>query len=128
MTAVPPVSPVTMHQLHDHLALRRHAWSDGSDAWRWEARRLLADLRDLLLAESPAAYDGWLAARGDGMLRERTLLLTRLSVVATRALQEPSAERVREELGRLLVDADHHLQRRRDLAWDEVELELGGSE
>ncbi len=125
MTAVPPVK---MRHLHDHLALGRVAWSDGSDAWRWEVRRLLRDLRDLLLAESPAAYDGWLAARGDGMLRERTLLLTRLSVVASHALHEPTVERVRDELGRLLVDADHHLQRRRDLAWDEVELELGGSE
>jgi hypothetical protein len=35
---------------------------------------------------------------------------------------------VRDEAGRLLVDVEHHLQRRRDLAWDEVELDLGGSE
>ena len=32
------------------------------------------------------------------------------------------------EVQRLLVDVGHHAQRLHDLAYDEVELELGGSE
>lgn len=99
-----------------------------SEAWRWQARRVLAELRDLLLGDPPPAYDGWLAARGAGVLRERRTLLSRLSVLASRTLREPAAEQLRAELVRLQIDVDHHLQRRRDLAWDEVELELGGSE
>lgn len=74
----------------------------------------LADVLDRLAAESPA-YGGWLAARSQGVDRERQALLARLTVL-------------RGDLDRLLVDVDHHLQRQRDLAWDEVELELGGSE
>jgi hypothetical protein len=32
------------------------------------------------------------------------------------------------QLSRLLVDIDHHAQRLHDLAYDDVELEIGGSE
>ena len=35
---------------------------------------------------------------------------------------------MRTELKRLLVDIAHHVQRVNDLAYDDVELELGGSE
>lgn len=35
---------------------------------------------------------------------------------------------VHADLQRLLVDLGHHVQRLNDLAYDEVELELGGSE
>ena len=35
---------------------------------------------------------------------------------------------VRADLLRLLTDVTHHVQRIHDLAYDEVELELGGSE
>ncbi len=99
-----------------------------AENWRWQARRLLAEQRDLLLTHPAAAYDGWLAARGDGMLRERDSLLTRLAAMGPRVLHDPAIEDVRVALWRLLVDVEHHLQRRRDLVWDEVELELGGSE
>lgn len=99
-----------------------------AETWRWQARRLLAAQRDLLVAESAAAYDGWLAARGDGMRRERDSLLARLGAMGPRVLHEPAIDEVQVALWRLLVDVEHHLQRRRDLAWDEVELELGGSE
>ena len=42
----------------------------------------LAAVRDLLVAESPAAYDGWLAAREARGMRERTLLLRRVAALA----------------------------------------------
>ncbi len=121
------MTAVTIHHLHTHLRAATRTPSEATATWRWEARRMLAEVRDLLLAESTADADSWLSARWQGMERERSLLLVRLSAAARR-LHEPAVERIRVDLDRLLVDVDHHLQRRRDLAWDEVELELGGSE
>ena len=118
------MSAATTHHVHASLSAPGAA-TEGS--WRWQSRRLLADLRDCLVADSPS-YDGWLAARGAGMLRERNALLSRLSLMGPRVLHEPAIDHVRADLRRLLVDVEHHLQRRRDLVWDEVELELGGSE
>jgi hypothetical protein len=85
------------------------------------AHALVEQLRERLLRSAPEVDPG-LDARRTGHLRERDALLAR--VAALRAT--PSASH--EALHRLAVDVDHHLQRRRDLAWDDVELELGGSE
>ncbi|QZY29279.1 hypothetical protein [Nocardioides coralli] len=115
--------PATLQQLQSRLSDARNP-----AAWRWQARRTLGDVRDLLTAESQASDDGWLAARGAGMLRERDALLERLAALGPRVFREPGLEGVRADVRRLLVDVEHHLQRRRDLVWDEVELELGGSE
>lgn len=98
------------------------------ESWRWQVRRTLVELRDLLATDHSEPDDGWLAARGAGVLRERDVLLDRIARLGPRVLQDPSLEEVRAEVRRLLVDVSHHLQRRRDLAWDDVELELGGSE
>lgn len=122
-----------MTALSTHHAHSRRADTDlpagGSpDSWRWRTLALLADLRDLLATDSPAPYDGWLAARGAGILRERNSLLVRLGALGHRVLQEPGSPGLRLQLDRLVVDVEHHLQRRRDLIWDDVELELGGSE
>jgi hypothetical protein len=122
------MSALTTHHLHVPLADAGAPAAGLPDSWRWRARELLADLRDLLVTDSPTAADGWLAARGAGMLRERDALLARLGTVGIQLLQEPAIGGIRVELNRLVVDVEHHLQRRRDLAWDEVELELGGSE
>jgi len=119
---------VTTHHLHTPLADDGAPAAGTPDSWPWRARGLLADLRDLLVTESPTAYNGWLAARGAGMLRERDILLLRLGVIGAQVSHEPATGGVRTELRRLVVDIEHHLQRRRDLIWDEVELELGGSE
>jgi hypothetical protein len=127
------MSAISVPHLHARRGDSAHA---PAETWRWQATRLLAELRDLLLAEPvppvDPAYDGWLAARRAGHLRERDALLARLSVLGSRTLpaasHDSAAARVRAELARLGVDVDHHLQRRRDLVWDEVELELGGSE
>lgn len=97
------------------------------DGWRWEARRELAQVRDVLTAEPSASYDGWLAARGGRLLRERDLLLGRLGRL-TALVQVGAATAVNAELGRLLEDISRHQQRVRDLHWDAVELELGGSD
>ncbi|GAA5141620.1 hypothetical protein GCM10023340_03640 [Nocardioides marinquilinus] len=97
--------------------------------WRWTLRQRLTAVRDALLAEHDVhAGDGWLAARGGAAIRERHALLTRLGVLGSRALEDADVGAVRAEVARLVVDVHHHVQRMRDLAYDEVELELGGSE
>ena len=96
--------------------------------WRWAVRLQMAGIRDLLAEESAGDPDGWLVARGGSVLRERNHLLARLSELGPRVLECPHVEEVRAELKRLRTDVAHHMQRLHDLAYDEVELELGGSE
>lgn len=110
-----------------HLHARVSDALTPAGAWRWQVRRTLVEVRELLTVDVPAARDSWLAARGAGVERERHTLLARLSRVGARVQRESPLE-VRPEVRRLLVDVDHHLQRRRDLVYDDVELELGGSE
>lgn len=96
--------------------------------WRWAVRQRMAGLRDALVAEGDTLADGWLAARGVSILRERNALVTRLSNLGPAVLESPDVAKVRADLKRLAVDISHHCQRLHDLAYDEVELELGGSE
>ena len=96
--------------------------------WRWVVRQRMTAVRDVLIAESAQDRDGWLAARGGSLLRERNALLARLSSLGPQVLERPDVEELRGELMRLTIDIGHHLQRLSDLAYDEVELELGGSE
>lgn len=107
-----------------------HAGGAGgvSGTWRWTVRQQLAGVRDLLVNESTWHEDSWLAARGGAVLRERNALLTRVSVLGARVLDDPDVEGLRADLRRLVVDVSHHLQRLHDLAYDEVEYEVGGSE
>ncbi|MFC6344627.1 hypothetical protein ACFP8W_21775, partial [Nocardioides hankookensis] len=72
--------------------------------------------------------DGWTVARQGGMLRERNALLARVGSLGSRVLEHPVPDAVHLDVQRLLVDVGHHAQRLHDLAYDEVELELGGSE
>jgi hypothetical protein len=88
----------------------------------------MAAVRDALVAETGPGGEGWLAARETGLLRERNALLRRLSALGPQVLENPDVDQVCSELHRLLVDVSHHVQRVRDLAYDEVALELGGSE
>src|SRR5688500_6949709 len=83
------MSTVATHHRHVPLTDTGTPAAGVPDSWRWRARELLADLRDLLVTDSPAAYDGWLAARGAGMLRERDALLSRLGTIGPLLLQEP---------------------------------------
>jgi hypothetical protein len=96
--------------------------------WRWQVRQQLAAVRDALAAETGNGADGWTAAREVGLLRERNALLARIGVLGSHVLEHPDAAAVLLELRRLAADTSHHVQRAHDLAYDEVELELGGSE
>lgn len=98
------------------------------ESWRWLVRLKMAGLRDALDAEASIADEGWLAAREGSVLRERSALLSRLSALGPQVMESPAIDEVRRALERLLTDIAHHVQRLHDIAYDHVELELGGSE
>lgn len=96
--------------------------------WRWVVRQHLATLRDALASEGSHGDEAWLAARSGAVLRDRNRLLARLARLGPAILQSDDLEATCAELRRLVADVHHHVQRRHDLAYDDVELELGGSE
>lgn len=111
------------------LALRDPESQGVSPAhWRWMVRGHLGAVRDALANEHAHSFDGWLSARGGAVVRERDALLLRLAALGPAVLESPELDTVRADLKRLATDIAHHCQRLHDLAYDEVELELGGSE
>lgn len=96
--------------------------------WRQSVRQRMASLHECLDHETSSASEGWLAARSGVIVRERDALLGRMSALGPQVQQAVEVDTVRQELKRLLGDVNHHLQRLHDLAYDDVELELGGSE
>jgi hypothetical protein len=96
--------------------------------WRHSVAEHMTFLRDCLTRESPVADDGWLADRSRLLQRERRQLLGRMSALGRRVQQAPEVDPLRQDLKRLLVDVSHHVQRLHDLAYDDVEFEVGGSE
>jgi hypothetical protein len=98
------------------------------DSWRWTVRRELVPVRDRLLHERPAGRNAWLSARASRVLQERDSLLARLNHLSGQVLVTPDPVALAGELSRLLGDIDRHTQRLSDLAYDDVELEIGGSE
>jgi hypothetical protein len=128
-----PVAPSTsaltaaLRSLHRALEAP-HEGALARGGWRWSVRRSMATVRDALVAEVERFDDGWLAARSGGILRERAALTARLAALGDRVLDNADVETVRGELHRLVADITHHVQRLHDLAYDAVELELGGSE
>ena len=127
MPTVPPGLPVALQALDQSLdAPRRPGIPLGN--WRWLVRQRMGDVRDALVGEAAGSDDGWLAARGGSAFRERNALLSRLSILSPLILESPDVEATRLELKRLVVDIQRHAQRVNDLVYDEVNLELGGSE
>jgi hypothetical protein len=96
--------------------------------WRWTVRQRMTAVRDALVGEIGDPDDGWLAARGGSAFRERNALLGRMIALGPLVLETPDVEPIRLELKRLLADIARHMQRLNDIAYDEVEMELGGSE
>jgi len=85
-------------------------------------------VRQALSDENVQSWDGWLAARSGVMERERRQLLGRISAVGSGLLDRIDADRVANEVRRLLNDVEHYRQRVHDLVYDSVALEIGGSE
>lgn len=113
---------------HRDLAAALDSPRHNVDAWRWAVRRHLVPVRDHLLGEHPDRGEAWLSARASRAQRERDALLARLSTLATQVMVTDDVEDVAGRLARFLTDAEHHDQRLHDLAYDDVELEIGGSE
>ncbi len=127
MPTVPPGLPAALQALDQSLdAPRRPGIPLGN--WRWLVRQRMAGVRDALVGEAAGSDDGWLAARGGSAFRERNALLSRLTTLGPQILETTDVETTRVELKRLVMDIQRHVQRLNDLAYDEVELELGGSE
>jgi hypothetical protein len=127
MSTVPPALPGALKSLDAALdAPRKPGIPLGN--WRWSVRQRMGDVRDALIGEAAGSDDGWLAARGGSAFRERNTLLSRLSILGPQILETPDVEGTRIELKRLVMDIQRHVQRINDLVYDEVELELGGSE
>ena len=120
-------APVAVHDLERTLRCPPPS-SERAGRWRWTVRQRMSGVRDLLLGELGGPETEWLAPRYGVAMRERRTLLERLSGLGPRVLEAPDVEPVRLELLRLLGDVQRHLQRRNDLAWDDVEEELGGSD
>jgi hypothetical protein len=99
----------------------------GLGAWRWQVRRQLAPLFDAVARPGGPTGDG-LAARSGGCVREQAALGRRIAALAPRVVGDTDVARLCHELRLLLDDVRRHEQRCHDLAYDEVEMELGGSE
>lgn len=96
--------------------------------WRFLVRQRLAEVREALIVEDAGSSDAWLTARNGTALRERGTLLSRLAAMGREALETPDLEALRAELRRLVGDVHRHVQHLHDLAYDDVELELGGGD
>lgn len=96
--------------------------------WRWLMRQQLSVVREALSEERFAAWDGWLAARSWSMERERRELVRRATTIGTGVLDRLEPERITHEVQRLIEDIEHYRQKVRDLVYDSVNLEIGGSE
>ncbi|WP_151083781.1 hypothetical protein [Nocardioides cynanchi] len=116
----------TTGPLDDLLRARDHAGDAG--AWRWNVRRHLVPVREGLLREHSHRRNAWLSARATRVVRERDQLVIRLNHLASEVLVAPDVEAVAAQLSRLIGDIERHAQRLHDLAYDDVELEIGGSE
>lgn len=96
-----------------------------ADHWQRQVLRALARAGEAL-DPVPATRESWLAGRAGHLAHERERLRGRLAVASDTVVTDgPTAH---AGLCRLATDLEHHRQRISDLAYDEVELELGGEE
>jgi hypothetical protein len=123
--ATTEVAQTAMTRL-EHV-LEHYAQSTPLSVWRWAVLQRMNAVREVLVAETAVPPD-WLEARRSSALRERNSLLDRMTVLRFRVLADCDVDRATYDMRRLVVDVRHHLQRLNDIAYDEVEGEVGGSE
>lgn len=95
--------------------------------WRGELVARLGHVRTLLADEASGPAD-WLQARRSTLVRERDALLDRVDDTRLVVLGADDLDQALHAVQRLVARVRHHLQRVSDVAWDEVEYEVGGSE
>ena len=115
-------------QRFQSLLARGPAENAQDRAWRWDMHRALTSVREELSGEQPGVREQWLAARGRRVASERDRLLARVSEAGSTTLHAQDLTELGTDLHRLGSDLARHAQRLTDLAWDDVELEIGGSE
>ena len=115
-------------QRFQSLLARGPAGTAQDRAWRWDMHRALTGVREELSGEQPRVREQWLAARGRRVADERDRLLMRVSAAGSATLHAQDLAELGTDLHRLGSDLARHAQRLTDLAWDDVELEIGGSE
>lgn len=96
--------------------------------WRHLAAQRVGAVIDALTAERTVAGDPWLAARAGHLEQEQAGLLTRLRVLGAMLADGTDPEGARQGLVRLVADIRRHRQRVCDLAYDAVDLDVGGSD
>lgn len=126
MTGVSTATADALRALEQAIAPPRPGTPVGN--WRWSVRQRLVGVREALVLEDAGATNTWLVARNGNALRERHTLVSRVASLGSDVLDRPDMDRLRAELRRLVTDLNHHVQHLNDLAYDDVELELGGEE
>ena len=96
--------------------------------WRWLVRNRISNVKEALRTDRTHGGDAWLAAREMSLQRERAELLQELAQVGPMVLHHADVGEVHAELCRLLSRLERYRQRVHDLVYDNVALELGGSE
>lgn len=97
-------------------------------SWRYLVKQRLTWVDAALASDNPHDADPWLQPRLERLRRERTALMGRTSVLAATICDAVDLEPVRESLARLVHDLERYQQRVNDLAYDAVDLDVGGSE
>ncbi len=118
-----------------HLDEALHALQQTLDAparlplsWHHHLTTRLAAVVEALTMEPDVATDPWLAARAARLQRERERLMARVSVVYAMLEEHADPIALRPALTRLASDIMRHRARSDDLVYDEVSLDVGGSE
>lgn len=82
--------------------------------WRWSVRQKLGTVREAVINGAPAGFVDTPSAHT--ALRERGILLTRVSDLADGVLDRSDVDGVRIDLRRLMADASRYVRLMRDVA------------
>ncbi len=88
----------------------------------------MGPVREALEREYHGSADGWLSARHGRSLREQAALLRRLAAYGPVVLEHPDVDEARDWGSSGCWPTSTTTSSAHDLAYDEVEQEIGGSE
>lgn len=97
-------------------------------SWRYLVKQRLTWIDAALAADNGYDAEPWLQPRLEQLQRERARLMGRTSFLATTICDAVDLEPVRTSLARLVHDLERYQQRVNDLAYDAVDMDVGGSE
>lgn len=97
-------------------------------SWRYLVKQRLTWVDAALADDVGPHQEAWLSPREEQLARERTRLMARTSLLAATICDAEDVAPVRLSLERLVADLEHYLQRVNDLAYDAVDLDVGGSD